>query len=1019
MIRGLVRIGVDNPVFLNLAFAFVLLAGVLGWRSLPKEEFPQVSADRVIVSQIYPGASPESVEELILRPLEDALGRVEGVKHVYADATDGLALVTVEFVRGTDADAARDAVEREVTALDDLPEDARSPRISLAKLRIPLIHLGLTGDTRRVDVADDLAEALLTLPFVGQVDQEGADERVVRVRLDPARAAAHRITADDVARAVEAAGTGLPAGELTLGAQEVLVRTEDAVLTPDDLARVPLRTDGADLRVGDVARVETDWLPPRVFTRVDGQPCIDLVVSPADGADALDAVPKLRAWAAEKAATLPPGMGLVAYDDSARQVGNRIGILASNGGVGLLLVALVLVLFIGLRNAAIVVWGMPVAYLGAVAMMQLSGTTVNVISTFGLLLVTGIIVDDAVVIVENVQRHLEMGKDRVTATLDGTAEVASAVFSATVTTCLAFAPLLMLEGTVGRVMRIVPTVVILSLLASLFEAFFVLPGHLGHHAEEAEGRPENLPTRLLKQAYRPLLDRAVRRGWRLPSLLLVGLLLGGVFGLGSTMRLSLTTEGNPIFAFVNLDLPPSADPDATRAAVRRVEDLVGREADGMAIYVSSRIGEQRSPQGFPTLGNRYGQVKIGFQDDPDVLADVPRVLAAVEAHLRDDPQVVSHAIETLKGGPPSGKPIDVRVRGKDEAAVFETAVALEAHLRSRAGVEGVRTDATPGAVTYRVEVDPGRAAALGLREAQVALAVRAALDGNTALEMAVDERTTEVRVGTRAPTDRAQLADLPVVLPDRRVVRLRQLADVVRSRSPERIRRVDGQRAVRVTADVDDALTSSTEEQQALEAAYAGLTAPGTTLFYGGELADSAESFAQLPAALALAVTLIYAVLAIQFRSYLQPVIILSAVPLGAAGVVLGLFLFGMDLSFIAMIGGVGLAGIVVNDSLVLVEFINLARRAGMDVEEAVVDASLTRLRPILITTVTTVLGLLPLALGVAGSEPLLAPMAVAISFGLAFATGLTLVVVPVLYLVLDDVGRFVSARLPGGHAPT
>ncbi|MCB9682380.1 MAG: efflux RND transporter permease subunit [Alphaproteobacteria bacterium] len=1007
MIRTLVRVGIDNPVLLNLTFLVVVLAGLWSWTALPKEEFPPLEVDRVIVFVGWPGATPEEVEDQLLRPIEDAIEDTEGLKHVYAEASEARALLTLEFVRGTDIEGARDAVIRSVDGLDDLPSDSLPPAVDVARLRNQLLHVSLVGDPRRTDVADAIASELLAQPGVAEVQQTGGYDRRVRVELDPARAAALGIGPQQVAGALQAAAVGAPAGSIDLDAQSVLVRVPKGLRGVPDLATVPLTSgQGSTLTVGDVARVTPEWVEPDLTVRVDGQPAIDLFVIRQDDADALEAVPRLAAWVKERDGTLPPGLHLIGNDDSARFVRDRLATLGQNGIAGLLLVAGVLALFIGLRNAALVVWGMPVAWLGAVLGMYATGTSINLISVFALLLVTGMIVDDAIVIVENVHRHLEAGKDRVTAAVDGTMEVMIAVASSSITTCLAFAPLMMLEGVVGRVMRIVPIVVILCLMASLFEAFFVLPGHLAHWAKEGHQEDEdNLPTRLLVRVYTPVLHAVTRAKHR--GLALVALSAGVVaaLSLGLVMRLQLTTPGEPLFAFVHLDLPPSADAQQTTAVVRQTEAFVAEHADDLYHFVRSKIGEQVVPPALPVWGARHGEVVIGFHNDPARLERVSVFLDDLRTWLHDRPDVQDVAITTLTGGPPVGKAIDLRVRGRDGDAAVAVALQLADNLAARPGVSDVRTEVAPGAVTFDVQVDPERAAALGLREADVALAVRAAMDGATAIDLPVDERTTEVRVALPAPTDRAGVADLPVRLPDGRTVRLRQVADVVRNRSIERIQRVDGERSVRITADVDADVTSTDDERAALDAAFAALPPQGLSLFWGGEVEDTRESFGRLPAAAVLATMLIYALLAVQFRSYVQPLIILAAVPLGLAGAILGLFAFGMDLSLIAMIGAVGLIGIVVNDSLVLVDFINRLRSDGKGARDAVVEASLVRLRPILITTVTTVLGLFPLAIGVAGKEPLLAPMAVSISVGLAFATALTLVVVPVLYLVLEDVG--------------
>jgi len=1010
MIRGLVRLGATNPVLINIVFVVVCLAGVLSWRLLPKEQFPQVSTDRVVVIVGWPGAAPEDVEDLVLRPVEDALEDVDGIKHVFGEANSGYALVTLEFVRGVKADEALSDVEQAVAEIGDFPEDVLTPRVDIAALRIPVINVGLLGDTRQVDLAERLSEELSGLSGVQQTDIAGQSTRVVRVDLYPERLEVMGLTPSDVAQQIRRQGVAMPAGDLFHSGQEVVVRTPQRLRDMQDIATIPIGSDG--LVVGDLGRVIEEWEAPNIVTHVNGQPAIVLTLYGDPGADILKTVPSVREWVEQRNADLPSGLTLKTYDDSAVLVSDRLRTVTANAAIGLVLVFLFLTTFIGLRNGLLVIWGMPVAYLGAIALMKLTGTTVNVISTFALLLVTGVIVDDAVIIVENVQRHLERGKARLAAAVDGTAEVIGPVFASTLTTCLAFAPLLMLDGTVGRVMSIIPTVVIFSLIASLVEAYFILPGHLAHYAAEARSG-ENRPTRWLKRVFEPLVTWVTRPVLKYVSVVALMVVFASVMSLTLFMRTTLTTEGQPYFVLLNLDLAPGVEDSQTRGALQRLEAVVAEETAGLSDWYVSTTGQQIDPNDFPATGSRYGQMKVGFYNQQSVFDEVPNVLAKIREHLEQDLVLESYAIETLRGGPPSGRDIDVSVRSRQPEDVLPLVYELREFLGQQTGVFDIRDESTQGNWELRIDVDLDQAGRFGLTQSQIASAARAAMDGDLAVELPIGERSTEVRVGLLGTEqlDRAGLEAMAVMTPSGSTVRLSQVAEIHRVRGIERINRVDGQRAVRVSALVDPLITTPESVKVKLDGLFSGISEqyPAAELFYGGRLEDSAESFRSLPSIFMLAIFMIYGVLAVQFRSYLQPFIILSAVPLGLAGVVLGLFILRMDLSLIALIGAVGLVGIVVNDSLVLIDFINRRRGEGEGAREAVIGATLTRLRPILITTVTTVLGLAPLGLGLAGKEPLLAPMAVSIGFGLAFATSLTLVAVPVFYLVTDDVSRLAA----------
>jgi multidrug efflux pump subunit AcrB len=1024
MIQRIVRLSADNPVLVNMVFIVTFVGGLLSWNQLPKEQFPQVQVDRVIGISMLLGASPEDVEELLLRPMEEAVEDIDDIKHIYGDAIQGRAVLTMEFNRDADITEARTDVERALNEIQAFPEDATTPSVSVIRVTVPVTNIALTGDVNRVELAGELSEELRDIPGVNEVRINGAAERVLRVDLSPEKSLAAQATPATVAQAIQASAISVPMGTVQVGAQETMIRSPRSVASVGDIAELLLPAPtGPPLRLGDVARVYEDWVEPEEPLRVNGQPAIVLTLLRSESADSLKIVDIVNDWIEEKEGLLPQGLQLTSFDDSTIIVRDRLRILASNALIGIALVSLCLALFIGFRNTLLVIWGMPVAYMGALLLMYMLGVSLNVVSTFALLLVTGIIVDDAVIIVENVQRHLEMGKDRVEASIDGTKEVFGAVFASTLTTCLAFAPLLMLEGTVGRVMSIVPSVVIFSLVASLLEAFFILPGHLSHHAKERTGEGEgNRLTRWIQERFRPVIVLITRPWMRYFTLaaLIVGLI--GVFSLTTKMRTSLTTEGHPYFVLVNIDLPEGSDIQSTEEVLRRVEREVFKSGAALSQWVFSTGGRQIDPNDFSTVGSRYGQLKIGFPSDPEVFDAVPGFLGELRGFLSEDTDIVDFSIEKLEGGPPAGRDIDLKLRSRSSEQLIPAVRMMRDYLSSREAVYDLRDEAGLGSWEYQIEVDRPLAMRLGLSEAGIALAARGALEGEKAVELPIKERKADVRVRLDGmqELDRQLLEDLVVGTgPAGESVRLRQVAQVKRVRSIERIQRIDGQRAVRLSALVDPKQSSAEEEKAFIDSHYPALLErfPDIDLFYGGRLADSKESFSALPGIFLLAVLLIYSVLAVQFRNYLQPLIILSAIPLGLAGVVLGLFCLGMDLSFIAMIGTIGLVGIVVNDSLVLIDFINQRCRSGAAPIDAVVEATLVRLRPILITTVTTVLGLAPLGLGLAGEEPLLAPMAVSISFGLAFATILSLLAVPTLYLVIEDIRgtlrRIVPSRTP------
>jgi len=655
--------------------------------------------------------------------------------------------------------------------------------------------------------------------------------------------------------------------------------------------------------------------------------------------------------------------------------------------------------------------------------MDQSGLTINVVSTFGLLIATGIIVDDAVVVIENVQRHLEMGKDRVRATIEGTKEVLLPVTVAVLTTILAFLPLTMVSGTMGRIMKILPLVVIFCLVGSMLEAIFILPGHTAEYASvDAKDSYTARLARGMKAVYRPFLRWCIRH--RYITVLLVLLGFGGVGALAQSMTMQIGAPGKPFQFSVHYEVAPGLTREQTKAqgdAIdAQVRELIGEENIRVT---TSRVGSIfDEDMGTTSTGANKGQLRWQFHMSEEHQARYPSMVRQLRMYLATTPEIARSTVKEVQAGPPTGAAVTANLRGRDIDTLNAAMEDLKAYLYEKEGVTDVRDNYGTGKETFRVEVDQDRAALYGLTELDVAQAVRTAVDGLVAIEVSIDEEPVEIVVrytGGRS-RDRAGIRNLVITGAKGRSVRLDQVASVDRIREVGFIRRKDGLRMVSVLADTDRDVLAPIDAAAELEEHWNTQLSDrysGMDLSFGGAADELAESLEDLPGAFGLAVLMIYLVLALQFRSYMQPLIILSAVPFGLMGAVLGLFTMGYDLSLMALFGIVALVGIVVNDSLVMVDFINKKRLGdGMSTADAVEVGALERLRPILSTTLTTCLGLTPLAIGLGGRDDVLAPMAVSISAGLGFATGLVLLVVPAIYMVFEDI-RAAGRKVFGGRA--
>ena len=1016
-----IRLSVNNSVFVYLTATVIMVAGIASLFFLPRETFPEISLDRVSVVTTLPGATAEDIEELITKPIEDSLDDVSDIDEIQSRSQEGQSQVTITFLEGTNLQDARSEVEKAVSSVEDLPEDAEVPIVKELKLELPVAVVALVGDPGATKVVEDISDELRKIDGVATVNVTGLAEQKIFVDLDERQLRALKIQPAQIVQAIRSAQANVPAGSVELGGQDIFVKTEERLTGAHDIAKIPL-FPGSALRIGDVAQVKEVADPSETRVWVDHQPAVKLTIGREETADPLGIRDEVAASIKDLETRVPPGMVVQLADDYTTTIKDRLQIVGVNALGGGVLVILVLLVMSGFRQAVLAAIGMGVSFPIAFLLMNTTGLTINVVSTFGLLIAIGIVVDDAIVVIENVQRHLEMGKTRRRATLDGAREVVLPVTVAVLTTCLAFFPLTQVSGTMGRIMKILPLVVIFCLAGSLFEAVFLLPGHLSHFAKAGgtEGRTARL-NRWMKRIYAPPLRWCAKH--RYLTMLLATIAFGGTMALASQMPFQVNAPAKPFQLIVQYEVMPGLDRDFTKKEGEAIDQIIEERLGDSIKNRSLRVGsylDQRS--GAISQGANMGKIRWEFEIGDELLDAYPQVVRDLRMYLATNPELSNYSVQEETAGPPAGAGVTARLRGRDIDQLNRAVSDLKGALYSIDGISDVRDDYGAGKETFAIDIDQDRAARNGLTELDVANAVRAAIDGITALEVSIDEEQVDIVVryagGERRSRDR--LSDLVITTPSGGFVRLDQVAVVKRTREAGFINREDGFRTVKVLGEIDTDVTSPLGAAADVEAHWRDNLAdryPGVTLSFGGEAEELLKSLNDLPWLFGLALAMIYFVLALQFRSYLQPIIIIfGAVPFGMMGAILGLASMGYDLSIFAMFGMVALAGIVVNDSLVMIDFINKIRRGGASAFEATVEGALGRLRPILSTTLTTSLGLLPMAIGFGGRDDVLGPMAIAIAAGLLFATVLVLLVVPATYLIIDDVRAKFGSGNPVPH---
>ncbi len=1008
---------VKQRVLMNLLTIAVVVAGLYAYLFLmPFNFFPKISTDEAYITTTYPGTSPEEVEELVTDPIEEKVLDVEGLDFVESRSEDGRSVIWIRFDPDTRREN-RDIMNDLRAAIDDsgkLPDGADDPYLFeiTSDEFSPVIAVTLGADLPPLvlrDVAEDLRDIMEKIPGVANVVMAGAREREIWVELDPGKLRAVGLAPSDVIRKVRTQNVNIPGGTVDEGRNEYLVRTLGQFKGPEDIEGVVLgsRPGGREILLRDVATVSDTLKSVTTITRLDGQPAIALNISKKERGDVLDITDEVKRRTRVFMAGLPLDVEYAFRGDTSIFLRERLHTLEINGIFGIILVAVCLTGFIGLRNAIFAIVGIPFTFLCAFVIMHTLGITLNMISLFSLILVLGLVVDDAIIVIENVHRHLEQGKPRVQAAIDGAREVMWPVISAVLTTVAAYLPMLIMEGMMGKFLGVIPMTVSIALLASLVEVLIVLPVHMAEFGPRARvvRRTRGLFTHLLRW-YRRALGLALRYRYAVVAAVIV---VAALSGAAATQLPFVLFPGEDMGLLqVQVKLPVGTRLEETDRVAREIEEAIGSLPPDEVKAVLSIVG-QVVVNYRPRQRSHYAEFFIDLADKDIREKSSAEVKAAIRERIMPIPGIVSLLIVDPQGGPPTGKPVEVRVRGPHLERSMALADEVKARLSETPGVVDIADDFEPGKHELRIIPDHERAALYGLDLEQVALTVRTAVAGL---------RATEIKRGGQ------DVVEILVKFDERRVATLEDVGNIeLRTRSGQRVRlasvaRVkkgqglgeikhrDGERAVTVTADVDGAVTTAKAANDALLAGLEGfeMRYPGHSLEFGGEYQEIQDSMTSLFQAFFIALALIYTILSAQFKSFIQPLVVMFTVPFSFIGVVIGLYTVGFPFSIMSMIAIVALAGVVVNDSLILVDFINHGRAGGVGRWRSIVEAGCARMRPILLTSITTVVGLLPMATGISGGYQFWQTMAVALSSGLAFATLLTLFVIPAIYSIVDDV---------------
>jgi len=1044
---------VRQVVLVNIVFLVVCLAGVQVARRIPIDIFPDISFNASLITTLWPGASAQEVERLVTTKLEDEIEEITGIKEYFSESGNGFSEIIVEWQESLseiEYEAALNDLRAAIDRVQDLPEDAEEPVLvelgvseRFPVCLVAVADTGGVGEFTLRAVARDIQDRLERIPGLRKAQLRGDRDREVRVLVDKNRAAQYDVTLAEIDRVIAANNQNFAGGSFTdPDSQEIRVRGMGNFVSAEELGNTVIRKnpDGRHVRLGDVAEVVEGFEKRRISGRHEGRPAIMVSVSKDSGQDVIELVSRVRAFVDEYQAILPEGISAGVSWDGAVYVKTRIEIMRDNLLLGIIFVVFVLWLTVGFRNALLAIIGVPFSFLVAVVLFPVFDVTINSMSLIGFIMVSGMLVDDAIIILENIYRHIEDGEPLHKAVVAGTEEVMWPVTAAIATTVAAFLPMLLVTGTSGEFMEILPKTVILCLVGSLVEALVVLPAHYvdwGSREPLAEKVARGTGRVFTRWSYavRTGMDRALER-LRLRYLVLQAHVLAnrGAFllmGIGAMVFALGLARHVPVDLFPNdfnqlivtLEAPTDYGIDQTDQIVRGMERALDPIRDEL-VDVVSYTGLSMSADEKPIVGVNGGMLFITFKDSRANVIDPGRVQRLVTETMDEFRSARSESVVALRvvpprNGPPVGKPVAIRIQYDDYDRAKQVAAQMKAELAMLPGVFNVEDNLPVGPRELRVGLDEHQASIHGLTFQDVGFALLQGNEGSvpSTFKDPLSDEDVDIRVLLREDQrgSMAELLDVEVRTPAGYRVKVGDVADVGVDRGYLRFYHFNANRAVVVYADVDGRQATSVSVNQHMQKRFADLPEryAGMKVVYGGEFQATDDAFADMGRAFGVAVLAIFGILAAQFRSYAQPLIVMSVIAFSFIGVVVGMFLMetfvgGYAISMYVLYALVGLAGIVVNDSLVLIDFVNRERNRGTAAYDAVRLASEKRFRPILLTTVTTITGLAPMALGLSGYSRVFGPFATAIVFGLMAASVLTLFVVPSLYLVVDGM----TARL-------
>lgn len=1022
--KSLVEFSIKNPILVNLVFVFIMIAGGFSMFQMQREAYPRFSFDTVIITTLYPGATPAEIEKLITIPIEKEIKQVADIKEASSVSAEGISVITIKIEEDTsNKDVVVNEIQRAVDRVDDFPLDLKEkPVVKDIKTEdYPIIEVSLSGNLKETELqeyAKALEKRLLDISDVSRIDRSGYRDRQIWVELKPDTILLQHITINEVAKALNQQNKTIPGGKYYLNHKEHHIKTTGEIKDENDAKDTIVRASmlGKWLSVADVATVQTGFEENATIQKTMGTRSINLIIVKKEQGDTINLVKKTKKIAEEFKQATGGKLEINYLNDLSFFVERRQGVLINNGIYGIIFVVIFIFLFLSTRTAIGACFGIPTAIFLTFAVMHYLNISFNLISMFGLIMVVGMLVDEDIVISENIHRHMEDGKSTENATVTGVSEVIGPIVATILTTIAAFIPIFMMGGIMGKFTKPIPIVVTIALVSSLFQALVILPSHIHDLHKEPDQQKKPNPAKkthtLIKKTterYKIIIEHGMKFRYRYFFGIVIVFFICIILATTSMKFILFPSKGIELF-YVKVELPQGMSLEQTNNKMSEIEKLIAgdlkpEELNSFTTEVGMIRQDPNDPQ--TTRASHVAQIKVFLSPEPDRERSTNEIIANLRAKTKTLTGFDRVDFEMQRYGPPVGKPVLIRIRGDDFTVLKKLSTDFQQTLKEIQGVTDIKDDYDVSQSEIKVVINPVKAAQTGLTLEHIASTVRNAFEGLIATTIKTSEEETDIIVKYPAELKYDAQALETLLIPNNfnQLIKLSHVAHFETSKGMMSIKHFDNIRAVNVTANVDEEIITPMGVSKIIKPLIEKLKKenPALTIHFGGEVEETSESLSNLFHAFYLAAALIFLIVMATTKSFLQTIISMSIIPLSVIGVILAFNLHNEPLSFMAILGIIGLTGVVGDSALLMIDLTNRLKIKGMSTHEAIINGSALRLRSVILTSLTNFVGILPAGYGFGGRDPFIQPMAMAMSYGILFGAALTIFFVPVFLAIVDD----------------